>query len=75
MAIDGIPALQDAGYHFEDFSLEAVGQALLGRGKLIGPETDRAAEITRLYESDPAALAAYNLEDCDLVLDLFAHTG
>jgi len=74
MVIDGIPALRTAGYNFEDFSLEAVGQELLGRGKLIRPEDDRVAEINHLYQCDKPRLAAYNLQDCDLVLDIFAKT-
>lgn len=74
MAIDGIPALRTAGYAFEDFSLEAVGQELLGKGKLIRPGDDRVAEINRLYATDKAQLAAYNLQDCDLVLEIFEQT-
>lgn len=74
MVIDGIPALRTAGYHFDEFSLEYVGNALLGRGKLIAPEEDRVAEINRLYADDKAQLAAYNLEDCALARDIFTHT-
>ncbi|MCC6144505.1 MAG: DNA polymerase II [Candidatus Hydrogenedentes bacterium] len=75
MVIDGIPALRTAGYGFEDFSLESVGRELLGRGKLIAPGEDRVAEINRLYREDKAQLAAYNLEDCDLVQDIFEQTA
>ncbi len=75
VAIDGIPALRTAGYQFEDFSLEQVGRELLGRGKLIHPSDDRVAEINRMYREDPAQLAAYNLEDCQLVQDIFDHTA
>ena len=75
MVIDGIPALRTAGYQLEDFSLEAAGQALLGEGKLIQPEEDRVAAINHLYTTDKAQLAAYNLQDCDLVLAIFEHTG
>jgi len=75
MVIDGIPALRTAGYHFEEFGLEFVGRALLGRGKLIRPEDDRVAEIDRLYRTDKAQLAAYNLEDCALVRDIFDHAA
>ncbi len=75
MVIDGIPALRTAGYGFEDFSLESVGRELLGRGKLIAPGEDRVAEINRLYREDKAQLAAYNLEDCDLVQEIFDRTA
>ncbi len=74
MVIDGIPALRTAGHQFEDFSLESVGRALLGRGKLIPPGEDRVAEINRLYQDDKTQLAAYNLEDCELVRDIFTQT-
>lgn len=75
MVIDGIPALRTAGYAFEDYSLESVARALLGRGKLIEPGEDRVAEINRLYREDKAQLASYNLEDCDLVQEIFEHTA
>lgn len=75
MVIDGIPALRTAGYQFEDFSLERVGQTLLGKGKLIDPTEDRVAEINALYATDKAQLAAYNLQDCDLVQEIFEHTA
>jgi DNA polymerase II len=75
MVIDGIPALRTAGFQFEDFSLESVGRALLNRGKLIEHDVDRVAEIDRLFREDQAQLAAYNLEDCELVRDIFEHTS
>jgi DNA polymerase-2 len=60
----------------EDHRLETVARAVLGRGKLIDAETpDAAAEITRLYRQDPAALVAYNLEDARLVLDILEREG
>ncbi|HEY5718430.1 MAG TPA: DNA polymerase II, partial [Motiliproteus sp.] len=70
--VDGIEALRGSTYHFESFALESVAQALLGRGKLIEPQQHRGLEISRLYREDPAALAAYNIEDCRLVLEIFA---
>ncbi len=74
MVIDGLPALRTAGYAFEDYSLESVGRTLLNRGKLIHPQDDKVAEINRLFAEDKHQLAAYNLEDCQLVLDIFTHT-
>ncbi|MCL4218515.1 MAG: DNA polymerase II, partial [Candidatus Hydrogenedentes bacterium] len=70
VVLDGITALRSAMYRFEDFSLQAVSGEVLGRGKLIH-KTDRVEEITRLYHEAPEELAAYNLEDCRLVLDIF----
>ena len=72
--IDGIGALKSATYAFESYTLEHVARELLGRGKAIHDPTDRVDEIRRLYHEDKAALAAYNLEDCRLVADIFRHT-
>ncbi len=72
VALDGIELLRTGFWSFESFELEVVARQLLGRGKAIhGPE-QRVEEIQRLYREDPVALAAYNLEDCRLVLDIFA---
>jgi len=75
VVLDGIDTLRAAFYNFEDFSLEAVANELLGRGKLIQPEADKVAEIRRLYREDKTALAAYNLEDCRLVRQIFDKTS
>jgi len=74
VVLDGIDALRAAFWSFESFALEAVAQTLLGRGKRIAGNGDRVQEIRRLYHEDPVQLAAYNLEDCRLVLDIFAET-
>lgn len=72
--LDGIDTLRSATYHFESFSLESVGRELLARGKLIHDPDDRGEEIIRLFNQDKPALAAYNLEDCKLVWDIFEKT-
>lgn len=72
LAIDGIEALKSALQTFRSYSLEAVGQALLGEGKSI--EDDRhgkLAEIERRFQEDKPALAAYNLRDCELTTRIF----
>ncbi|MGH1348495.1 MAG: DNA polymerase II [Nannocystales bacterium] len=70
--LDGIATLRAATFSFESFRLEDVAQALLGRGKKIEHGTDPVAEINRLHTEDKPALAAYNLQDARLVLDIFA---
>jgi DNA polymerase-2 len=72
VVLDGIATLKSATFAFERFSLEYVAQTLLGRGKKIAPDRDALTEIRRMHAEDPLALAAYNLEDCRLVLDIFA---
>ncbi len=73
--LDGIELLRAGFWSFESFELEVVARQLLGRGKAIKSPSHRVAEINRMYRNDPAALAAYNLEDCRLVLDIFAKAG
>ncbi len=75
VAIDGIDSLRSATWTFTSFSLENVAQELLGRGKKVEKDVDdRLAEILHNFHHDKPALAAYNLEDCELVLDIFEHT-
>ncbi len=73
----GIDTLKSATYNFASFSLQSVGQALLARGKLIHDSQSlhdplfKAKEIQRQFNEDKPQLAAYNLEDCQLVRDIF----
>jgi len=71
VVLDGIELLRAAFWNFENFELETVAQELLGHGKRIEGPYDRVEEIRRLYAEDKAALAAYNLEDCRLVREIF----
>lgn len=73
MVLDGIPLVRDA-LKLPDYRLGTVAHEVLGRGKLIDEEApDAAAEITRLYLEEPDALAAYNLEDARLVMEILEH--
>ncbi len=75
VVLDGIPLVRDA-LRLEDYRLETVARATLGRGKLIDSEApDAAAEILRLHREDPEALVAYNLEDARLVLEILEKEG
>ena len=88
VVLDGIDTLKSATYSFASFSLENVGKRLLGRGKLIhDPQMNgqqnkedvhdplfKAKEIRRQFKEDKKSLAAYNLEDCQLVWDIFEKT-
>jgi len=70
VALDGIELLKAANHLFTSYSLENVAQTLLGTGKLLhGPQ--RGEDITHLFQTDKPALAAYNLQDCKLVWDIF----
>ena len=82
VVLDGIDWLRAAFWSFESFGLETVANSLLGRGKHdLSSETqggsggaDKVAEINRLFRDDRARLAAYNIEDCRLVTEIFDHT-
>lgn len=81
VVLDGIDTLKSATYQFDSFSLESVGNQLLGRGKLIKASQQqhdplyKAKVIKRQFVEDKPTLAAYNLEDCQLVWDIFEHTN
>ena len=80
VVLDGIDTLRAATYNFASFALESVAQALLGRGKLIHDAIHsdplyKAREIKRQFCEEKATLAAYNLEDCQLVWDIFEHSN
>ena len=70
--LDGPQLLKTSFFQFESYSLESVSRAVLGEGKLIAPDRNRAWEIERLFERDKPALAAYNLKDCVLVSRIFS---
>lgn len=73
--LDGITSLRGAFWSFESFALDHVASELLGKQKLVTVSgSEKVAEIVRLYHEDPVALAAYNLEDCRLVADIFEKT-
>jgi len=74
VVVDGIDALKTATYHFDSFSLENVAQTLLGKGKETENVDDRLAQIEYDFKHNKTKLANYNLQDCQLVLDIFAHT-
>ena len=74
VVLDGIEGHRAAFWGFEDERLGAVARQLLGRDKLIAPDRNRADAVRALYETDRLALAAYNLEDCRLVREIFDRT-
>jgi DNA polymerase-2 len=73
--IQEAPSIRKA--EFENYTLEAVSQAILGKGKLIKGK-DRHEEIEELYtskkEEDLQKLVDYNLMDCQLVYDILERT-
>ncbi len=74
VVVDGIDALKTATYQFDSFSLEHVAQSLLGKGKSTDNVDNRLAQIEHDFVHNKVKLARYNIQDCQLVLDIFAHT-
>jgi DNA polymerase-2 len=72
--LDGLALLRSAFVKLDDYRLETAAQAILGKGKLFGAE-HRGEEIEAAWREDPARLAAYNLHDARLVLEILARTG
>ncbi|MEE8399889.1 MAG: DNA polymerase II [Desulfobacterales bacterium] len=79
VVIDGPTALRQNFFTYENYSLDAVAQLVLDRGKLIEDQNDsgesKVNEIDRLFADDKPALARYNLEDCVLVTDILDKVG
>jgi DNA polymerase-2 len=78
VVLDGIDTLRAATYNFPSFALEAVARELLDRGKLIHDHDKadplyKAKQIRQQFRDNKPQLAAYNLEDCQLVWDIFEH--
>lgn len=72
VVIDGIQALRNNFFKFENYKLETVAQEVLGTGKDIeSSNASKVEEIERRFIEDKKGLAKYNLLDCTLVLDIF----
>jgi len=73
--IQEAPSIKNA--EFENYTLEAVSNAILGKGKLIKGK-DRHEEIEELYYSKNneslQKLVNYNLMDCQLVYEILEKT-
>lgn len=73
VVLDGIDVMKNATYNFASFSLENVANELLGKGKKVEDVDNRLQEIVDNFHHNKQALAAYNLEDCKLVWQIFEH--
>ncbi|PIN93248.1 hypothetical protein COU54_03760 [Candidatus Pacearchaeota archaeon CG10_big_fil_rev_8_21_14_0_10_31_24] len=65
------PTIKNA--KFEAYTLEAVSQAILGKGKLLKGK-GRHLEIEELYEKNQEKLVDYNLMDCELAYEILEKT-
>jgi DNA polymerase-2 len=74
--IDALRIARASPEKYEDYSLETVSQAVLGKGKLnTSVGKNKIAELTKMYHEDPIMFAKYCLKDSELVLDVLEKTG
>jgi DNA polymerase-2 len=75
--LDGVRLVRASPERFEDYTLETVARALLGRGKKIELRDGekRPDAVARMYREDPEGLCRYCLEDAQLVVDILERTG
>ena len=75
--LDAMHLFRTIPQRFDDYRLETVAQAVLGRGKLAepGPEETMPQFILRAYHQDRKAFCEYCLEDSRLVRDALEQAG
>jgi DNA polymerase-2 len=69
--LDALRLVRTGWTTFESYTLDAVAREILGRGKTVTvSDSDKLAELDRLYAEDPLAFSLYCLNDADLVLEI-----
>ncbi len=69
--LDALRLVRTGYESFDSYTLDAVARDVLGRGKTVqSTNTDKLAELERLYTYDPLTFCRYCLNDADLVLDI-----
>jgi len=72
--LDGLALVRSAFIRLDDYRLDTAARAILGKGKLFAAER-RGEEIETAWRHAPERLAAYNLLDAQLVMEILARTG
>lgn len=72
-----VPTMLRANFFtFEEYSLNFVSSAMLGKSKIIEKSgEEKINEINRLFNEDKAGLARYNLQDAKLTIEVFEKAG
>ena len=75
--LDALHLTRSTMVRYEDYRLDTVARAILGRGKTMHNETEEsmAERILRAYEEDRRAFCEYCLEDARLVQDILEKEG
>jgi DNA polymerase-2 len=69
VVLDGIQLLRGAFVRMDDYTLDAVAQAVLKEGKTLAGE-DKPAQILQLFKEDRPRFVDYNRTDARLALDI-----
>ncbi len=73
--LDALHLVRRIPQRFDDYRLDTVAQAVLGRGKLLHASDRKMPEVIMdAYEHDRQTFAEYCLEDARLVRDILAET-
>lgn len=71
VVLDGIDLVRGAFLRFDDYTLDTVAKAVLGKGKILdGDVRDRAFEILNNYRTDLPAFCEYARADARLVVEI-----
>ena len=72
--LDALRLIRSGFHHsFESYTLDAVAHDVLGKGKTVqSTDTEKLAELDRLYRDAPLEFCRYCLNDADLVLDILS---
>ena len=71
--LDALHLVRATGQRFDDFRLDTVAQAIVGRGKTLEPDADGGSMPQRIldaWRNDRAVFCEYCLEDTRLVRDI-----
>ncbi len=69
VVLDGIALLRGAFVKFDDYSLDAVANEVLGEGKIVAGR-GRGTEIWRMFREDRERFVEYSLTDARLVTEI-----
>jgi DNA polymerase-2 len=70
VVLDGIQLLRGAFIRMDDYTLDAVARSVLGEGKTLSGDHDKASEILRLFREDRPRLVEYNRTDARLAFQI-----
>ena len=74
--VDALRIVRSGPARFQNYTLEAVAQAVLGISKIITSSGEqKIVELESLYQNDPVMFGEYCLRDAELVPEILEKTG